>query len=127
MKKHSQRFLDIVQDAKSRIQETDVPKVFERQQNQDTFHLVDVREKEEWLRGHLPGALHLGKGVLERDIEAQLPNPEEEIILYCGGGYRSALAAENLQRMGYTNVWSMDGGFRGWSTAEHPIVKPTVD
>ena len=69
----------------------------------------------------------MGKGVLERDIEAQLPNPDEEIILYCGGGYRSALAAENLQRMGYTNVSSMDGGFRGWSTAGHPIVDPAVD
>ena len=127
MKKHSQRFLNIVQDAKSRIKETDVPTVFDRQQKQEAFHLVDVREKEEWLRGHLPRALHVGKGVLERDIEAQLPNPDEEIILYCGGGYRSALAAENLQRMGYTNVSSMDGGFRGWSTAGHPIVDPAVD
>ena len=126
MKKHSQRFLDIVQDAKSRIQETDVQTVFSRQQSQQNFHLVDVREKEEWLRGHLPGAIHLGKGVLERDVEAQLSDLNEEIILYCGGGYRSALAAENLQRMGYTKVSSMDGGFRGWSTADNPIVIPTA-
>ena len=124
MKHHSAHFLAIVQDAKSRIRETNVDAVFERQENRESFHLVDVREKEEWLRGTLPNALHLGKGVIERDIEAQIPDQHTEIILFCGGGYRSALAAENLQRMGYKNVYSMDGGFREWREAGHPIVDP---
>ena len=94
MKKHSEGFLAIVRDAKSRIRETDVSTVFKDLQDGKTFHLVDVREREEWLRGSLPQSIHIGKGVLERDIEAQIPNREDEVVLYCGGGYRSALAAE---------------------------------
>lgn len=88
----------------------------------EQFHFVDVREESEWANGHLPQAVHLGKGVIERDIEKTVPDIGAEIILYCGGGYRSALAAYNLQKMGYTNVWSMDGGFRGWKEAGGQIV-----
>lgn len=119
--KHAKRFLDIVNDAKRRVNETDVPTVRARQKQGDTFYLVDVREDNEWNKGHLPGAIHLGKGVIERDIEGVIPDVDAEIILYCGGGFRSALAAENLSRMGYTNVVSMDGGFRGWNEAGFPI------
>lgn len=119
--KHSKRFLEIVRAIKARIQETDVQTVRARQKKGDTFYLVDVREDNEWDKGHIAGAIHLGKGVIERDIENVIPDPNAEIILYCGGGYRSALAAENLTRMGYTNVVSMDGGFRGWNEAGFPV------
>jgi rhodanese-related sulfurtransferase len=119
--KHSKRFLEIIRDAKRRVKETDVPTVRARQKKGDIFYLVDVREDNEWDKGHLPGAIHLGKGVIERDIEVVIPDVNAEIVLYCGGGYRSALAAENLARMGYTNVVSMDGGFRGWNEAGFPI------
>lgn len=122
MKTHSERFLNIVNDAKSRIKETDVKAVHERLEADETFYLVDVREESEYAAGHLPRALHLGKGVIERDIERSIPSADAKIVLYCGGGYRSALAAENLQRMGYTNVLSMDGGYRGWREAGYPIV-----
>ena len=84
-------------------------------------HLVDVREDEEWQQGHIPGAIHIGKGVIERDVEKKIPDPNAEIVLYCGGGYRSVLAADALQRMGYTNVTSMTGGYRGWVGAGHAI------
>ena len=120
---HSRGFLSIVNDAKKRIRETNVAKVKERMDRGETFHLVDVREESEWNDNHLPKAIHLGKGILERDIESKIPDKEAEIILYCGGGYRSALAADNLQKMGYTNVSSMDGGFKGWRDAGHPLVK----
>jgi rhodanese-related sulfurtransferase len=113
-KQHSPRFLDVVSDAKRRIRETNVATVRERVARGDAFHLVDVREESEWRAGHLPGAIHIGKGVIERDIEKRVPDPDAELILYCGGGYRSALAADALQRMGYRNVLSMAGGFSGW-------------
>lgn len=119
--KHAKRFLEIVKDAKRLVKETDVMTVRARQKKGDTFYLVDVREDNEWDKGHLPGAIHLGKGVIERDIEGVIPDLNAEIILYCGGGFRSALAAENLARMGYTHVASMDGGFRGWNEAGFPI------
>ena len=119
--KHSKRFLDIVREIKARIKETDVQTVRARQKQGDTFYLVDVREDNEWDKGHIAGAIHLGKGVIERDIENVSPDPNAEIILYCGGGYRSALAADNLTKMGYTNVVSMDGGFRGWNEAGFPV------
>ncbi|MCI0451715.1 MAG: sulfurtransferase [Candidatus Latescibacteria bacterium] len=119
--KHSKRFLEIVKAIKARVRETDVQTVRARQKKGDTFYLVDVREDNEWDKGHLPGAIHLGKGVIERDIEGVIPDVDAEIVLYCGGGYRSVLAAENLARMGYTNVVSMDGGIRGWSEAGFPI------
>jgi rhodanese-related sulfurtransferase len=125
MKTHSPRFLAIIEDAKSRIKETDVPTTLQRLTKDASFHLIDVREESEWSRGHLPRAIHLGKGVLERDIEKQVPNLDDEIILYCGGGFRSALAAENLGRMGYTNVLSMDGGYREWTTSGHPVETET--
>jgi len=123
MGKHSPAFLRIVDDARSRIRECTVSDVHQRQEQGDVFHLVDVREESEWAKGHLPSAIHLGKGVIERDVEAAIPDTSDEIILYCGGGYRSALAADNLQKMGYQNVISMDGGIRGWREAGNRIVQ----
>ncbi len=120
-KHHSPRFLRIVDDAKSRVCELPVEDVKAKQDRGDTFILVDVREESEWARGRLPGAIHLGKGVIERDVEERVPDLDAEIVLYCGGGFRSALAADNLQKMGYTNVWSMDGGYRGWTESGYPV------
>lgn len=120
-KNHSPRFLQIVNSARQNVRECTVQDVKNRLDRGEQFHLVDVREESEWGKGHLPGAIHLGKGVIERDVEQTIPDPQAEIVLYCGGGYRSALAAENLQRMGYQNVISMDGGFRGWSEAGYPV------
>jgi rhodanese-related sulfurtransferase len=118
---HSPRFLKLVEEAKKHVKELTVDQVKAKLDRGERFHLVDVREESEWARDHLPGATHLGKGVIERDAEQRLPDPKAEIVLYCGGGFRSALAAENLQRMGYTNVWSMDGGIRGWREKKHPL------
>ena len=120
---HPPRFLKIVDDARSRIRETDVDAVKSRLDRGDKFLLVDVREESEFAKDHLPGAIHLGKGVIERDIEARVPDLHAEMILYCGGGFRSALAADNLQKMGYTNVISMDGGIRGWREKNYPLTK----
>jgi rhodanese-related sulfurtransferase len=120
---HSPRFLKIVQDAKSRIRELTVDQVKAKLDRGEKFHFVDVREESEWAKDHVTGAIHLGKGVIERDAEARLPDPNAEIILYCGGGYRSALAADNLQKMGYTNVYSMDGGIRVWRDKGYPLTK----
>jgi rhodanese-related sulfurtransferase len=120
---HPPRFLKIVDDARSRIHETDVDTVKARMERGDKFLLVDVREESEFGKDHLPGAVHLGKGVIERDVEARVPNLSTEMVLYCGGGFRSALAADNLQKMGYTNVISMDGGIRGWREKGYPLVK----
>jgi rhodanese-related sulfurtransferase len=121
MPQHGPQFLKIVQDAKTRIREVTVADVERKLRESDQFVLIDVREDNEWTKGHLPKAVHMGRGVLERDIEQQIPDPQTEIILYCGGGYRSALAADNLQTMGYKNVYSMDGGYRGWRQAGLPI------
>jgi rhodanese-related sulfurtransferase len=118
--KHSPAFLDIVNKSKARVRQTNVAEVAERQARGETFHLVDVREDDEWRAGRAKGAIHIGKGVIERDIETKIPNKSDEIILYCGGGFRSALAADALQQMGYTNVASMDGGIRGWRDAKLP-------
>jgi len=120
---HPPRFLKIVDDARSRIRETNVEEVKRRMDRGDKFLLVDVREESEYAKDHLPGAIHLGKGVIERDIEVQVPELDKEMILYCGGGFRSALAADNLQKMGYTNVISMDGGIRGWREKSYPLTK----
>jgi rhodanese-related sulfurtransferase len=120
---HPPRFLKIVDDARSRVRETDVAAVKKRMDRGDKFLLVDVREESEFAKDHLPGAIHLGKGVIERDIEARVPELDMEMVLYCGGGFRSALAADNLQKMGYTNVISMDGGIRGWREKNYPLVK----
>ena len=114
-KQHPPGFLKIVADAKTRVKECTVDDVVKRQKAGEKFVLVDVREESEFAAGHAPGALHLGKGVIERDVETKIPDPATPIVLYCGGGFRSALAADNLQKMGYTNVISMDGGWRAWT------------
>jgi len=120
---HPPRFLKIVDDAKSRVRETNVDEVKARMDRGDKFLLIDVREESEFAKDHLPGAIHLGKGIIERDIEARVPELNAEMILYCGGGFRSALAADNLQKMGYTNVISMDGGIRDWREKNYPLTK----
>jgi len=121
--KHSPQFLKLVSEAKPRVRETNVTDVKQRIESGEKFLLVDVREDNEWANGHLPGAVHMGRGIIERDIETQVPETARKIILYCGGGFRSALVADNLQKMGYTNVESMDGGWRGWSEAGLPTDK----
>ena len=118
---HSPRFLQIVNDAKKRVRETNADEVKRRLDRGEKFALVDVREESEYAKDHLPGAIHLGKGIIERDIEKQVPDTSAEIILYCGGGFRSALAADNLQKMGYSNVISMDGGIRDWREKKYPL------
>jgi rhodanese-related sulfurtransferase len=120
---HSSQFLKLVQDAKKNVKETNVADVKRRGDAGEKFLLVDVREDNEWANGHLPGAVHLGKGIIERDIEQRAPDTGAKLILYCGGGFRSALAADNLQKMGYTNVESMDGGWKGWVDAGLPTAK----
>jgi rhodanese-related sulfurtransferase len=123
MAKHTPRFLNIVNDSKSRVRELTVAEVKQKLDRGEKFELVDVREESEFAAGHLPGAKHIGKGVIERDIETKIPDTSAQIILYCGGGFRSALAADALQKMGYTNLWSMDGGWRGWNEAKLPVEK----
>jgi rhodanese-related sulfurtransferase len=118
---HSARFLQIVEDAKKRVREVGIDDVKARLDRGDKFVLVDVREESEYAKDHLPGAIHLGKGIIERDIEDRVPDLNTPIVLYCGGGYRSALAADNLQKMGYSNVLSMDGGIRGWREKHFPL------
>jgi len=118
---HPPRFLKLVNDAKTRVRETNVAEVKKKMENGDKYLLVDVREESEYAKDHLPGAIHLGKGIIERDIEARVPDLNAEIVLYCGGGFRSALAADNLQKMGYTNVISMDGGIRDWREKGYPL------
>jgi rhodanese-related sulfurtransferase len=120
---HAPQFLKLVQDAKQSVKETNVPDVKRRIDAGEKLILVDVREDNEWAKGHLPGAVHMGKGVIERDIEQQVPDTGTKLVLYCGGGFRSALVADNLQKMGYTNVESMDGGWRGWTEAGLPTVR----
>ena len=120
---HAAKFLALVNDAKSRVKETNVADVKRRMDAGEKFFLVDVREESEWARGHLPGAIHLGKGIIERDIEQKIPDMGTKLILYCGGGFRSALSADNLQKMGYRDVESMDGGWKGWSAAGLPTQK----
>jgi rhodanese-related sulfurtransferase len=121
MAKHTPRFLQIVNDARGRVKETTVDAVKAMLDRGEKFVLVDVREESEFAKDHLPGAVHLGKGVIERDIEQRVPDPATPLVLYCGGGYRSALAADNLQKMGYTNVLSMDGGIRDWRAKQYPL------
>lgn len=118
---HNPQFLALVESARGQIEECTIHDIQKRLEAQEAFVLFDVREDHEWLKGHLPSARHLGRGILERDIEATVPDTGTEIILYCGGGYRSALAALNLKQMGYTRVISMDGGFRAWKEAGFPI------
>ena len=120
---HSPGFLKLVQDAKSRIREVTVDQVKAKLDRGERFALVDVREDNEWAKDHVTGAIHLGKGIIERDAEQQLPDKNAQIVLYCGGGFRSALAADNLQKMGYTNVLSMDGGIRDWRDKGYSLTK----
>jgi rhodanese-related sulfurtransferase len=118
---HTPQFLKLVNDAKARVKELTVDQVKAKRDRGERFTLIDVREDHEWAKDHLPGAIHLSKGIIERDIETKLPDPKTEIVLYCGGGFRSALAADNLQKMGYANVFSMDGGIRGWREKGLPL------
>ena len=121
--KHSPRFLQLVADARSRVREASVDEIKAMLDAHADFDLVDVREESEFAAGRLPGAVHMGKGVIERDIESRIPDLDRAIVLYCGGGYRSALAADALQKMGYRNVTSMNGGFRGWCESGYPLVR----
>lgn len=116
---HSDEFLRLTDDAKSRIKEVTVAETLERIENGAT--IIDVREDSEWSAGHAAGATHMGRGVIERDIVQKFPDKSAELILYCGGGFRSALAAESLQKMGYTNVFSMAGGWKAWKDSGSPV------
>ena len=118
---HAPQFLRLVQDAKQRVKETNVPDVKRRIDSGEKLILVDVREDNEWVKGHLPGAVHMGKGVIERDIEQQVPDTGTKLVLYCGGGFRSALVADNLRQMGYTNAISLDGGWRALKDSGLPL------
>ena len=118
--KHSEGFLKLVDDAKSRVREVSVADTQQRMRENKQAKLIDVREDKEWEAAHAAGAIHLGKGIIERDIETTVPDKNTELILYCGGGYRSALAADALQQMGYTNVISMDGGWKRWKELGYP-------
>ena len=119
---HSPEFVKLVDDAKSRIREMTPEEVREKQIRSAEIFLVDTREDNEWERGHISGAIHLGRGIIERDIAEKIPDKESAIVLYCGGGYRSALSADNLQKMGYSNIVSMSGGWRKWNELGYPVV-----
>ena len=123
-KRHAPRFMELVEEAKARIREMSPVELKRKLENKDRFHLLDVREAEEYAAGHLPNARQLCKGILERDIETAVPDIDAEVVLYCGGGYRSALAADNLRKMGYTSVSSLAGGWRGWLDAGFPKEVP---
>jgi rhodanese-related sulfurtransferase len=120
---HAPNFLKLVQEVKTRVKETNVADVKRRMDAGEKFILIDVREDNEWANGHLPGAVHMGRGIIERDIEVAVPESGAKLVLYCGGGFRSALSADNLQKMGYSNVESMDGGWKGWVAAGLPTQK----
>ena len=120
---HAPRFLRIVDEVRSRIKETNADEVKRKLDGGGKFVLVDVREESEFAKDHLPSAIHLGKGVIERDVEARVPDLNTPLVLYCGGGFRSALAADNLQKMGYTNVLSMDGGIKAWRDKGFPLAR----
>jgi rhodanese-related sulfurtransferase len=122
-KQHAPAFLKLVQDAKTRVRECTVDDVKRRLDAGEKFTLVDVREESEYAAGHVLGAVHMSKGVIERDIETKVPDPAAPLVLYCGGGFRSALAADNLRKMGYTNVISMDGGWRDWTGKGYPTTR----
>jgi rhodanese-related sulfurtransferase len=121
MKNHKPAFESLVNDAKTRIKEISIDRVKERLDNNEKFTLIDVREDKEWEKGHIPSARHISKGIIERDIETLIPDKSQEIILYCGGGYRSALVCDNLQKMGYTSAYSMKGGIRSWNASRYEI------
>jgi rhodanese-related sulfurtransferase len=118
---HSEGFLNLVNDAKTRVREVTVAETQQRISENKEVKLIDVREDNEWNEAHAAGSIHLGKGIIERDIEKTVPDKDAELILYCGGGYRSALATDSLQKMGYTNVWSMAGGWKAWKASEGEV------
>jgi rhodanese-related sulfurtransferase len=118
---HSPGFLKLVNDAKAKVKELSIAETLARIEKDPSIRLVDIREDREWALGHITGAVHMGKGIIERDVEKNIPDKNAEIILYCGGGFRSALSAEALGKMGYTNVYSMDGGWREWVEAGNPV------
>ncbi len=122
-KAHSPRFLELVNDAKSRVREITVEELREKQASGSDFVLLDVREESEWAAGHATGSVHLGKGIIERDIECTVPDTGTELVLYCGGGFRSALAGDALQKMGYTRIWSLAGGWRAYQDFGLPVEK----
>lgn len=119
---HNSNFLQLVEDLRPLVKETDVPTTVKRLENNEKFVLIDVREDHEWAQGHIPSAIHLSRGIIERDIEKMFPEKNTELVLYCGGGFRSVLSAYNLQKMGYTNVISMDGGVRDWINSGYKLV-----
>lgn len=119
---HANSFLNLVEECRPLIKEVDVPHVKQKIDNHETFVLIDVREDSEWQQGHIPTAIHIGRGVIERDITKQIPDKHTHLILYCGGGFRSVLAALNIQKMGYTNVYSMDGGVKDWLSSGYKLV-----
>ena len=121
--KHNPGFVKVVEDARARVRECTVSDVKARLERGEQFHFVDVREDDEFGQDHAAGAIHIGKGVIERDIETAIPNKQAPIVLYCGGGYRSVLAADSLRQMGYTDVISMDGGIKAWRAAGYPMEK----
>ncbi|MBX9941358.1 MAG: hypothetical protein K2Y32_18995 [Candidatus Obscuribacterales bacterium] len=121
--KHSEAFEKLVAEVMPRIKEISIEEVLEKQKSEHSFVLIDVREDHEWQQGRVPGSIHLGRGILERDIEKLVADKSTEVVLYCGGGYRSALSADNMQKMGYVNVLSMAGGIRGWRERQLPEVK----
>ena len=121
MKTHDLSFLELVKDALTRVREVGVVEVKNKIDKKENFLLIDVREESEWLEGKIPEAIYFSKGIIERDIEANEPDKEKEMILYCQGGFRSALAADSLQKMGYRNVFSMSGGFGEWSKNNFPV------
>jgi rhodanese-related sulfurtransferase len=123
MPDHPEGFVRLVKEAKTRIKEEDFRDIKKKLDAGEPMIIIDTREDNEWVRGHIPNAVHLGKGVIERDIEKAIPDKDATLVLYCGGGYRSALAADNLQKMGYRNVISMDGGWRGWTEAGFPTIR----
>jgi rhodanese-related sulfurtransferase len=123
MPDHPEGFLKLVKEAKTRIKEEDFRDIKKKLDAGEPMIIIDTREDNEWARGHIPNAVHLGKGVIERDIEKAVPDKDATLVLYCGGGYRSALAADNLQKMGYRKVISMDGGWRGWTEAGFPTIR----
>ena len=124
---HSPAFLKLVSSLRDSVKETDLHGLQERKQQPEPFALVDVREESEYRAGHIPEAIWIGKGIIERDIENRIPEKDTEIWLYCGGGFRSVIAADSLQKMGYTNVVSIDGGFRAWLESESPITIPETE
>ncbi len=122
-KHHNEAFLALVNDAKSRVREIDIDEYKRKLASGEKFLTVDTREDGEWTSGHAAGAMHLGKGIIERDIESKVPDKNTPLVLYCGGGFRSALAADALQKMGYSNVISLDGGWRAYQNAQLPVEK----